>query len=332
VTGKNSAERSGALSDVKELCNSLEIKYVHFDEVSENPELHTVQKGAELMKEKSCDFIIGIGGGSPLDATKAISAISANKLKPKDIYKPEKIIKAYPIVAIPTTSGTGSEVTQYSVITDEINQKKAGFGSPLLFPKISFLDPKYTYTLPERPTRDTAIDALSHLLEGIYSKNRSSLLNPLIYEGISLIIRYLPIAIKEPNNFRAREKLMLASYYGGMVIAQGGTTLQHSIGYPLTTHYGLSHGQANGIVMKEIMELYEPALQNELTELFDSIGMTKFEFYMWLDQWDFVEDITFPEEFIQKSTEEIAKSRNMAANPRSIQNNEIADILRKISK
>lgn len=330
VTGRGSALISGALPDLHRLMKEYAIKYFHFAEIEENPELQAIHRGADLFKSNNCDYLIGIGGGSPLDAAKAISVIVANNLQNREIYEAAKIKKAYPVVAMPTTSGTGTEVTPYSVVTDKMLNKKAGFGNPLIFPVISFCNPEYTYSLPEKVTVDTALDALSHLLEGIYSLKRCDLLFPLISDGIGKIIDTLEKAIDDPINYDSREKLMTASLYGGMVIAQSGTTLQHSIGYPLTTHYGLSHGMANGVVMKSIMELFYPTVKDELQMLFQRIGISQEGFYNWLDKWVPKTEITLSDDFIEHSATEIAGSRNMAQNPKEVSLEEIKIILKSL--
>ncbi len=328
VTGRSSANLSGALPDLRQVLEKQKIKHYLFTEVSENPELESVHLGAELFQRSKCDFLIGLGGGSPIDAAKAISVTAANNLKERDIYQPEKLKKAFPLLAIPTTSGTGTEVTPYSVISDKELQKKAGFGNPLIFPKISYCDPEYTFSLPEKVTIDTAIDALSHLLEGIYSRKRCELLFPLIVQGVKDIVSSLKQVTEEPVDYELREKLMRGSLYGGMVIAQSGTTLQHSIGYPLTTHYGLSHGMANGIVMKTVMELFTPAVKDDLDRLFDGIGLSRKKFYQWLDNWMTRQKLSLPEEFIEQAAEEIVNSRNMTQNPRQVSREEIREILK----
>jgi len=330
VTGKRSARLSGALPDLLPVLEKQKIPYFVYDGISENPELEDIYRGAVLFKEKECDLLIGIGGGSPIDAAKAISVIAANDLQGREIYQPEKIRKAFPLIAIPTTAGTGTEVTPYSVLTDTKLRKKAGFGNPLIFPLLSFSDPKYTFSLPEKVTVDTALDALSHLLEGIYSRSRCDLLFPLIFRGVKDIVQSLPALGKEPENYELRKKLLRASLYGGIVIAQGGTTLQHSIGYPLTTHYGLSHGMANGVVMKAVMELFSPSLEKELRMLFTGIGFSREEFFDWLAQWLSEEKLSLPESFIEEAAAEIMESRNMAQNPKEVSLSEIKTILRSL--
>ena len=330
VTGRKSAQLSGALPDLLSLLQHRGMTYHLFSDIGENPELEIVHKGAAELREHNCDFVIGIGGGSPIDAAKAISVIAANDLTGREIYDPEKIKKALPIIAIPTTSGTGTEVTPFSVISDQQIQKKAGFGNPLIFPALALCDPRYTCSLPTKVTIDTAIDALSHLLEGIYSRKRCDLLFPIIFTGIKDIILYLEKVLREPTNFHYRVKLMTSSLYGGMVIAQSSTTLQHSIGYPLTTHYGLSHGMANGIVIENIMELYSDALTSELDSLFKFLEITREEFYLWLQKWTSGLKLNLPGEFIDRATEEIMGSRNMTQNPRDISSEEIKKILKKL--
>ncbi|MBW6515950.1 MAG: iron-containing alcohol dehydrogenase [Candidatus Cloacimonetes bacterium] len=330
VTGRSSAQLSGALPELMQILYTLDFTFHHYAEIEENPELEIIHKGAEIFKAQNCDFVIGIGGGSPIDAAKAISVIAANNLKEREIYEAEKIKNAFPIIAIPTTSGTGTEVTPYSVVSDREQKKKAGFGNPLMFPALTFCDPKYTFSLPEKVTIDTALDALSHLLEGIYSKKRCDFLFPLIFNGIKTIIDNLQPTLSDPKNFYFREKLMSASLYGGFVIAQSSTTLQHSIGYPLTTHYGLSHGLANGIVMQQIMELYHPAIENELISLFRYLGMSRDTFYHWLNKWLPKTKLNLPEDFIEHASIEIMGSRNMAQNTLKISQDEIKAILHRL--
>ncbi|MDY0151811.1 MAG: iron-containing alcohol dehydrogenase, partial [Candidatus Cloacimonas sp.] len=304
--------------------------YYLYDEISENPDLGSIMKGKGLFNEYSCDFVIGIGGGSPLDAAKAIALAAANDLQESELYDTSKFTQAYPIVAIPTTSGTGSEATQYSVLTDTSVRKKAGFGHDLAFPRLAILDPRYTLSLPKKVTLHTSLDALSHLLEGLYSKHRSPLVYPLIHKGIALIMKHLPIALTELDNLHAREELMRASLYGGMVIAQGSTTLQHSIGYPLTARYGTPHGLANAMVMEAIMNLYYPAVGGELEELFAALDCSRKEFYAWLQALPFMKKMPISDEFIKEAIPQIMTSRNMALNPLEVKERDIREILEKL--
>lgn len=332
VTGRRSAISSGALDDVLALLKELHISWQVFDQVGENPDLDTIMQGATMMSGSGCDLVIGIGGGSPLDAAKAISTVCANQLGIDEIYHTEKFHKAYPIVAIPTTSGTGSEATQYSVLTDLRSGKKAGWGHPLAFPRLALVDPAYTLSTSCEVTQNTAIDALSHLLEGLYCRQREPLIFPLIHKGIALIVQHLPRALQNPDDLPARAALSQASLYGGMTIAQGSTSLQHSIGYPLTSAFGVPHGLANGIVMPQIMELFWDAVGDLVTDALASFGMDRPGFLTWLSRLGLKAEMQIDEAFIRRSVPEVMASRNMANNPLEISPQQIASVYRSLMR
>lgn len=332
VCGKTSAKTSGALDELLEVLQQSKMDWVEFAQVGENPDIHTVIRGKELLVKEVCDLVIAIGGGSPIDAAKAISLAAANDLKADEIYNVSLMHKAYPIIAIPTTAGTGSEVTQYSVLSIPEQKRKAGFGTDLAFPKLAILDPRYTLSLPEKVTLHTAIDALSHLLEGIYSVNRNPHLTLLIYRGIDNIIKYLSPCLKEPKHLLYRKSLMMASLYGGMTIAHSSTTLQHSIGYPLTSEFEIPHGLANGMVMQQIMDLYYPHLQTELDALFQYLKISREYFYAWLDGFPLAAQVPMPDEMLEAKIPEIMSSRNMANNPIDVGAEDIRRILKSLQK
>ncbi len=332
ITGKKSAELSGALQDIKECLSMRKIGFIVFDEVTENPEISNVLKAARIFSESKCDFLIGVGGGSPIDAAKAVSAYSANGFKYREIFDAQNIKKIYPVVAIPTTSGTGSEVTQYTVLSDSEIKMKCGVGHKFLYPVLSFIDPKYSLSAPLRVTKDTAVDALSHLLEGIYSNKRNRLTYPLIFEGVKIILKNLPLCLKEPQNIEFRKNLSAASLYGGLTISQSSTTLQHSIGYPLTSRFGLSHGAANGIVMKGIMNLYNDFVEKELKLLFDCLNISQKQFFSFVDslEYNYKLDI-INKDFSGDIIKEVMESRNFANNPAEFSYKDIFEIYKSIS-
>ena len=272
VTGKSS-KRNGALDDLEKILKNLGMEYEVFDEVKENPSFQLLRDALKIHKEGGYDFVIGVGGGSPMDFAKAIAILLKNPhLKVPEIFDTEKYNEMLPVVAIPTTSGTGSEVTQYSVITDDENNK-AGFGTSFTFPTLSFADPKYTTTMPASLTMSTGIDALCHAIEGFSSKRSNPFVKLLAKEAAKLIKENLKTAMNEPDNFEAREKMMYASTLAGIVIAQSGTTVNHAFGYPLTTFKGIRHGQATGIFLVETLKVMmtENEEINEILEIFGGL-------------------------------------------------------------
>ena len=247
VTGKNSAQKSGAYDDITKALASTGIDYVLFDQVEENPSLETVENGAALGKKNNADFVIGIGGGSPIDAAKAMAVFIKNPAVTAENIFGEKDLENVPVVAIATTSGTGSEVTQYSIVTSNKEKTKKNLGQRI-FPHIAFVDSKYTHNLPYDITVNTAIDAFTHLVEGYLNKNSTFMSDIYGEKGFELsAICFEKLADKNLDH-EFREKVMLASTLGGIQIALAGTSLPHGMGYPLTYFKGLPHGLANGVL------------------------------------------------------------------------------------
>ena len=251
VTGKASARLSGALDDVLAV---LPGEYVIFDRVENNPSVETVIQGGALAKAEGCDYVLAIGGGSPLDAAKVMAVLAVNDAHPLELYQSGWKKRALPIVAIPTTAGTGSEVTQYAVLTIEEEETKRGLGGPDLFPQVAYLDPKYTESLPLDVTVDTAVDALSHLVESYLSKRATAASDLVALQGLALWGTAIPALRQGTVDLQTRDALLLASSLGGIAIAQTGTTLVHALGYSLTYYDGLPHGRANAVCMRAYLE------------------------------------------------------------------------------
>lgn len=332
VCGTSSAQKSGVMPDLLPLLAQKGLAHSVFAGITENPSTQQIMQGKAMFISEGCDFVVGIGGGSPLDAAKAIALAAANDLNHDQLYDADLRQRAYPIVAIPTTHGTGSEVTQYSVLTDLDRRRKAGFGSDLIFPAIAVIDPKYMLSLSPRISLNTSIDALSHLLEGIYSELRNPLLYPMIFRGIKLIRDNLSTCLKEPDYLPAREALTLASMYGGIAIAHTSTTLQHSIGYPFTTEYGVPHGLANGMFMEAVMRFYEPAIQAELNELFAYLGSTMQGFFDWLESFPLKLKVEADDALLRSWIPQISSARNTRISPVQPNADELFTLLKSVQK
>ncbi|KUK03659.1 MAG: Iron-containing alcohol dehydrogenase [Thermotoga sp. 50_1627] len=255
LTGRRSSKENGSLDDVTRALSQIGIEWVLFDDVEENPTFALVRNILSEYQDGSFDFVIGLGGGSPMDTAKAIAVLLKNPaLKVEDLYDASRYSEALPICAIPTTAGTGSEVTQYSVLTDDAGFKR-GFSHPVLtFPKIAFLDARYTLNLSEALTRSTGLDALCHAVEGFLSRRATVLSDLYAKESIKLIAENLPRVLRNPNDLHARENMLLASCLAGMVISQTSTTIAHALGYPLTTFKGIRHGEATAAFLDVVVE------------------------------------------------------------------------------
>lgn len=254
VTGKSSGEKSGALEDVIEVLKKEEINYTVFDSISNNPSLENVKEAGEAAKRFNADFIIGIGGGSPLDASKAVAVLAVNDIEPVELFRNEFRNKPLPVIAVPTTAGTGSEVTPYSILTRRDMQTKMSFGNPDTFPKAAFIDAAYTESMSYETTVSTAIDALSHAMEGYLSKRSMPVSDILAVEAIRIFGECIGKLLNNTIDNETRDKLIYMSMLGGMVISHTGTTIIHGLGYSLTYFKDIPHGKANGYLMREYIK------------------------------------------------------------------------------
>ncbi|HNX23277.1 MAG TPA: iron-containing alcohol dehydrogenase family protein [Spirochaetota bacterium] len=272
VTGKSSAEKNGSLADVKRILGKVKIPYAHYNRIKPNPSVENVREAALFAKESGADFIIGIGGGSPLDAAKAIAVLAVNDIDDDTLFGGVYSRKPLPVAAIPTTAGTGSEVTPYSILTYNKISNKKSIGSDAIFPAAAFLDPAYTTTLSSETTVNTAVDALSHAIEGYLSAKATDVINPYAIESIRLIGECIPELKADKIKDEVREKLLYASMLAGIVIAHAGTTAVHAMGYPLTYHRNIDHGRANGLLLYHYLKFLEPSII-KVKHITDAIGM-----------------------------------------------------------
>ncbi len=256
VTGRSSAKKNGSYDDVVKALSEEGIEHILFDQVEENPSLETIEKGSNIGKTNNVDFIIGIGGGSPMDASKAMAIFIKNPEINIDNIFCGKQFESIPVVAVATTSGTGSEVTQYSIVTSNKEKTKKNLGQAV-FPAAAFLDSKYTFDLCYDITVNTAIDAFTHLVEGYLNSNSTYMSDIYGERGFELFNYCFKKLINRELDNEFRTKIMLASTLGGIQISQNGTSIPHGLGYPLTYFKGLPHGLANGVLTIEYLKCFK---------------------------------------------------------------------------
>lgn len=258
VSGRHSAKACGALGDVAGALESVGVEWALYNKITENPPVSLCYEGGRYAREVGADFIIAIGGGSPLDAAKAIAAYAANPdIEPLEIYTAD-LAKPLPIVAIPTTAGTGSEVNYYSVLTiDEKNVKKT-YKNWESYPKIAVLDAKYTESLDLNYTVSTALDAFCHCIEAYMSPKATEISRLFAIMGGEKLYRVLGELEKISDGDGAleamkpyRTDLLHAACAGGITINTAGTGFNHPLGYNLTLYKGIPHGRACGVFMEE---------------------------------------------------------------------------------
>lgn len=268
VTGRNSSKINGSLEDVLQTLSKNDIEYKIYDQILENPSIENVEEGAAYYLD--ADFVIGIGGGSPIDAAKAIAVLIKNKgLSAKEAFWSGVQRQAIPVVAIPTTAGTGTETTPYAILTDHIDQTKKNF-SQLVFPVFAFFDVRYFMTMPLETRIYTGVDALTHLVESYLTTNSNPLNSYFSEEGLRLWGQCRNLLNQVIMDEATMEKLMEASMLAGIAIAQTGTSLPHGMGYALTYFEHIVHGKANGILLKPYMaKCKDVAKVKRILELID---------------------------------------------------------------
>jgi len=277
VTGRGAGRKSGALDDVVDALKELEIDYRIYDKIENNPSPERVKDGGVAAAKFKADFIIGIGGGSPLDAAKAVAVLAVNDIEPLELYKNVFTYKPLPVIAIPTIAGTGSEITPYSILTRKDLQIKKSFGNEDMFPVIAFLDAGYTESVPHNLMVDTVLDALSHAVEGFLSKRSTPVSDLFAIESIRLFGESMGALQNEEINFDLREKMMYMALLGGMVISHTGTTIVHPIGYTLTYFKDVPHGKANALFLKEYLKFNYEALKDKTERILDALKLGNLE-------------------------------------------------------
>jgi alcohol dehydrogenase class IV len=244
-----------------------------FDKTEPEPPLELADEGAKLALKKKCDGVVGIGGGSAMDLAKAIAVLVSNKGRAEDYLGLNKVPgPGLPKIMIPTTAGTGSEVTFTAVFIRKELKKKEGMNSPYLYPELALLDPELTLSLPPQPTAATGIDALCHAIESYTSINASPMSELMSLEAIRLISDHLRTAVHDGSNLEAREAMLLGSLYAGLGLANAGVTAVHSLSYPLGGKYGVSHGLANTIMLPPVMNFNLPGNLEKFADIAEVMG------------------------------------------------------------
>lgn len=252
VTGRHVAV-SNMMKQLTALLNENGIDCVIFDGITGEPTDTMIENGVEMLKSSGCDFIIGIGGGSPLDSAKAIAAMAVNEGSIADYNGKEITGEILPLVAIPTTAGTGSEATKFTVITDSEKGIKMLLKGDVLVPKLAIVDSSFTVGAPKSVTSATGLDALTHAVEAYTSRKAFSMTDTLAVSAVKRIMKYLPIVYKEPDNSLAREQMSVAALEAGICINNSSVTIVHGMSRPIGALFHVPHGMSNAMLLKECL-------------------------------------------------------------------------------
>lgn len=220
------------------------------------------------------DFVIGLGGGSAMDVAKLVAALASGEQNFHDVVGIGLLsARALPLACIPTTAGTGSEVTPIAIVEDEAAELKKGVVSPYLVPDFAYLDPQLTVSMPAKVTAATGIDALTHCIEAYTNRFSHPLVDGWALEGIRLIAKNLETAVCEPDNLPAREAMLLASHLGGMCLGPVNTAAVHALAYPLGGEFHVAHGVANSLLLPHVMRFNIEAAPQRYSDVAHALGI-----------------------------------------------------------
>jgi alcohol dehydrogenase class IV len=246
-------EKLGNLNKVETVLKESGISYSTYAKVNSEPTDVIVLDGVEQFKKDKCDFLVALGGGSPIDTMKAIGMILSGGGTPVDYFNKVVTGKLPSMAAIPTTAGTGSEATQFTIITDTKSNVKMLLKGPSLMPNLAVIDPQFTMTAPRKVTSSTGLDALCHAVESFTSRKAQPLSDTFALSAVKKIFKYLPICFNEGNNVEARKQMSIAALEAGIAFNNSSVTIIHGMSRPIGALFHVPHGLSNAMLLKECL-------------------------------------------------------------------------------
>lgn len=250
-----------------------------YDKKIAKSDFDTINSLTNYFHKNTPEIVIAIGGGTILDTAKCAAILAMNGGNIEDYLVTKKLQldnKGIPLITIPTTSGTGSEVTPWAVVWDYANHEKYSLSSPLMFPALAVVDPSLTDDLSPKITAETGIDALSQAIEAYWSKFHNPISDKYALEAIELAMRYLPVAVNSPTQ-KSRDMMSRASLFAGLSFSNTKTTICHSVSYPITIHWSIAHGQAVSITLPAFIRYSLPVMEGREKLLLQALGAKNIE-------------------------------------------------------
>lgn len=352
ISSGTSMRKYGYLGNVERYLKENGVESVVFDKILPNPIKQHVMEAADICRKEGCDMVVGLGGGSSIDSAKAIAIMACNEgdywdYIPSGSGKGYPVTRVLPVIAIPTTAGTGTEADPWAVITNEELHEKIGFGSSLTYPVLSIIDPELMLSIPPQLTAFQGFDAFFHAVEGFIANCATPISDLYALEAIRLLYKYLPVAVKDGRNLKARAKVAWASTLAGMVEATSCCISEHSMEHAMSAFYPqLPHGA--GLIaiseayfetfrndcMKRYMKMANAMLEiksNRPSDFIDALVRMQKECNVYdlkLSEWG-VKEEDFPQ-MVQNARQTMGSLFTL--DPRPLTDEEVLDIYRKSYK
>ena len=273
IVTDSALEKLGLLDDVRNALEMAGIPFAVYNQVVTEPTTDFVEEGLKVFKEVQAEFLIAVGGGSPIDAAKAIAAVATNPGRISDFAGPNKIPRpGSPLMAIPTTAGTGSEVTQFTIITDTSRDVKMLIASPHVIPRVALVDPLLTLTMPQELTAGTGLDALTHAIEAFVSVKAQPITDTLALGAIRILAENIRPAWSNGGNIEARINMMIGAHQAGMAFSNSSVALVHGMARPIGAYFHVPHGVSNAALLSVIIEFSIPGNPKRYAALAEAMG------------------------------------------------------------
>ena len=263
----------GNCQKLEEVLKAHGVDYYIFSEITGEPTDLMVKKGLAAYKEQSCDFLIALGGGSAIDAMKAVASLAESGGEISDYMGKEIQVKTPPMAAIPTTAGTGSEATQFTIITDTEKDIKMLLKGRVLMPDMAVIDARFTMTAPPKITAATGLDALCHGIEAYTSRKAQPMSDTFALSAVKRIFRYLPKAYRDGKDQEAREQMALAALEAGIAFNNSSVTVIHGMSRPIGALFRVAHGLSNAMLMKECLTFALSGAKERFGDLGRAVGV-----------------------------------------------------------
>ena len=265
----------GNCAKVEAALKNQGIAYTIYSEIVGEPTDIMIENGLKKYKEEGCDFLVALGGGSPIDSMKAIGSLAVNGGNISDYMGKIIDVEMPPMVAIPTTAGTGSEATQFTIITDTKKDIKMLLKGKVLMPSLAVIDPQFTMTAPPKITAATGLDALCHAVEAYTSNKAQTLSDSFALSAVKRIFKYLPVAFHDGKNENARVEMSVAALEAGIAFNNASVTLIHGMSRPIGALFHVAHGLSNAMLMKECLGYALEGAYDRFADLGRAIGVAE---------------------------------------------------------
>jgi len=329
VTGRSAMRACGATERVIALLEAAGAEATVFEEVEHDPDVTSIDAGRTRRREGRCDVVIGLGGGSAMDAAKAIAGLAHEPAATSAYQQGRPITQpALPMIAIPTTSGTGSEATKVAVLSDRSRGVKQSIRADTLWPAVAILDAELTLSCPPSVTAASGLDALVQAIESYTSVHAAPLTDALAFDAARRLLQSLPIAYADGDDLTAREQCASGSLMAGMALANSRLGAVHGIAHPLGARYGIEHGVACGLLMPHVMRLNRDHMGGKYEWLSHVAGGDIIEvFEGMVERFGLRLDVAIPREDFPSIVAESMPSGSLKANPKPVTEGDVMAIL-----